>query len=345
MNQNFTPFVLTYWGRRGGGLRFFNETIADLLEQLPTGLILVSVRAEVFSNLPDLVQNRLINFDPRLRWYSNFPMNFSKSRQARIRLFMTEHNASSILVLMSHPSDCRIPSVFPSEFYLIRVVHDLRRHKGDLWPNFWVLKLMLKADETIALSDYIYEKLNVKKKSQASLIRTQKPRVIQVSEDLPNPYVLVAGRLKRYKNLKSIKKLEIPSEYGEILVAGKGAARYSSQTNSIIAIDRWLSDAEIEYLIKNASAVLIIHSEASQSGILEQANYWGVPAVVTRVGALEEQLAKRGKGISLDFPFTDGELKEAILSVLDKCYDEIPSRKFNMDISMGHFLIDRFRLS
>jgi glycosyltransferase involved in cell wall biosynthesis len=345
MNANLTPFVLTYWGRRGGGFRFFKETIGDLLEELSTASILVSLRSEVFSDLPDSFQARLINFDPKLSWHSNLPLSFSKSRQSRLRAFMLEQSATSIVVLMSHPSDCRIPSVFPSEFQLLRVVHDLRRHKGDIWPNPWAIKLILKAEKIVTLSDHIYNQLKVENKYRASLIRKQKPKVSQIVENLPDSYFLIIGRLKRYKNLQGIKGLSIPPVYGEIVVAGKGADRYSTKTNSVISIDRWLSDGEMEYLIKNSSGVLLIHSEASQSGILEQANFWGVPAVVTRVGALEEQLKKRGKGIAIEYPFTEQKLKEAILSVVDKCYEETPSQELIQDISMSNFLIDHFRLS
>jgi glycosyltransferase involved in cell wall biosynthesis len=39
--------------------------------------------------------------------------------------------------------------------------------------------------------------------------------------------------------------------------------------------------------------VICLYKEASQSGIVEQAKYWGVPIIVSNVGGLPEQIRGR----------------------------------------------------
>jgi glycosyltransferase involved in cell wall biosynthesis len=53
---------------------------------------------------------------------------------------------------------------------------------------------------------------------------------------------------------------------------------------------RWVAEAEIPNLIRSADALVLPYREASQSGVIPLGFALGVPAVVTPVGGLAEQV-------------------------------------------------------
>jgi glycosyltransferase involved in cell wall biosynthesis len=62
-------------------------------------------------------------------------------------------------------------------------------------------------------------------------------------------------------------------------------------------VNRWLSDAEISAILLRYQAVLLSHTDASQSGVVATAFGAGLPVVVTPVGGLTEQVENGVTGI------------------------------------------------
>jgi glycosyltransferase involved in cell wall biosynthesis len=64
-----------------------------------------------------------------------------------------------------------------------------------------------------------------------------------------------------------------------------------------VVINRWLTDGELGQLLVSHDAVVLTHTEASQSGIISAALGAGLPVVTTPAGGLAEQVQSRGGGL------------------------------------------------
>ncbi len=293
-------FLLHYWGTRGGGLRLFRESLLELL-MTTDSTIVVSCRESHISDFNVEHRKRIVNYDPN---FSNSKFITILNPFVRLRLyrkynrFLVSNKISNVLICMSHPLDVSIRKRVPKLTKVWRVVHDLERHQGDLWPTNRTIRRFLEDDLLIALSQETYNALPREKTLLSSLARknlTYLPLPPQESKMIPQRYILIVGRGGKYKGIK--KTLQLAKQYGNlpVVVAGKVSAVKSKIVNQvgIYFLNRWLTDSEMEWLIKNTSILLCLYEEASQSGVVEQAKFWGVPIMVSSKGALPSQVNGR----------------------------------------------------
>jgi glycosyltransferase involved in cell wall biosynthesis len=295
--MNDYPFLVHYWGSRGGGARLARETIFEIM-LTSDYRVYTSVKSHLISDLQAQFPGRLVNHDPRIP-NSKFQILFNyKARLRTIRRFEKfahEFNIMRIVVCMSHPWDVSISRKLSRSIKVFRVIHDLKPHKGDIWPTRFTISRLIREKNLIVLSNYISNLLSSTPHIIGSLARYRPTSAPSWSNDLPeifSPYLLIAGRGKRYQSMPAALEVALKVPDLNIVTTVRVHKKYRTSTR-IKSINRWLTDSELEFLISNASVVLCLYEEASQSGLVEQAKYWGVPIVVTNKGALVEQVEGR----------------------------------------------------
>lgn len=104
------------------------------------------------------------------------------------------------------------------------------------------------------------------------------------------------GRIENYKGLDMLVDafLQLNNKY-KLIIAGSGKIddrTYEKIINNerIELINRYIMDDEFTGLINRMDFVVLPYKRASQSGVIPLAFAHGKPVVVTRVGALEEQV-------------------------------------------------------
>ena len=110
------------------------------------------------------------------------------------------------------------------------------------------------------------------------------------------PCLLMIGRINYYKGIDLLKqtfsRLNF-SEIGELVIAGKFAANISRPDVSVYpkvtVVDKWLSPEEFDHYVRRCDFLLMPYLEATQSGIAAVSAGYLKPAIVSRVGAMEEQ--------------------------------------------------------
>ena len=329
--KNF-PHLLLYWGDKGGGLRLLSETIHEIVNA-GYSTVKVSVKSKTYDFLISQInpskgeKTRIINiFAPSVfdRLFLFLKLPFSEKK-----LTKNLNQSESIVVLMSSPGDLQIDCLSSYGVKVTRVIHDIKKHPGDLWPTNKTIKKMISSQRIITLSNFVFESIQHSNKFESSLARRNV--ATEIDSNLFNSsesYFVSVGRFKKYKNLEMLREIAKVSPEKNFIFAGVGSSAFKSIPN-VKVIDRWLQDAELEALIKNSTALLALYLEASQSGIVEQALYWRIPCIVLNRGALFEQVKQQ----NLTKFFPENPDAKSIAKLLNSNFDEwknsIPAYEVN----------------
>jgi glycosyltransferase involved in cell wall biosynthesis len=133
--------------------------------------------------------------------------------------------------------------------------------------------------------------------------------------------LLVFGRLFAYKGvdtaLEAFRILPESLSDAKLIVAGRGplAALARSQHN-VEVYEEYITDPDVETLLKEARLVLLPYKDATQSGVGLQAVARGVPCVVSSAGALPELVPDSVPGLVVP-PDDPARLAEAIVAHID----------------------------
>jgi glycosyltransferase involved in cell wall biosynthesis len=108
-----------------------------------------------------------------------------------------------------------------------------------------------------------------------------------------SPSVLLFGRLEQYKGVEVlVAAMDLVWDQRpevKLVVAGAGAAaRLVPDEPRVSLIPRYISEAEVDALLAQASLVALPYTQASQSGVGALAIAAGVPVVVSDLGALPQ---------------------------------------------------------
>ena len=304
MRSKVFPFVIIYWGSGGGGLRLAREAIIEVA-MTSTQQILTSIREELICDLIDLYPNRILNCNPVIpKSKLAMALNQSKKKKTRraFKEFLNKSESKRVLIVMPHPWDISLSKYLGNQISIYRIIHDLKRHPGDIWPNGHTIRRMKKDSKLIALSIYTFNLLPKEKTIEASLARLM-PSVVPVKppemSEKEEGYILVVGRNKRYQQISQTIDL-ISSITTKRIITNTSNAKNFGLNPRVTVIKRWLSDPELEYLISHAGVVVCLYREASQSGVVEQAKYWGTSIMVSNHGALPEQIRGRSNCYIID---------------------------------------------
>jgi glycosyltransferase involved in cell wall biosynthesis len=211
-------------------------------------------------------------------------------------------------------------------------VHDADLHPGDghLMQMTLQRALVRRADAVVTLSEHV--RLGV----QAQGIADGKPMLFaslppyMLPEPAPPPRahggklrLLSFGRLLPYKGLdilaESLSRL-LPRDDLDVRVIGRGPESPPldalRRLPGVSVENRWVPEEEVATLLAWADALVLSHTEASQSGVAAAAVAAGRWVVATRVGGLPEQV-KGARHATLCDPNTES-LTEALRALLAK---------------------------
>ncbi len=190
---------------------------------------------------------------------------------------------------------CLIPRM--ANIPIIYVAHDDRPHIGDYYPTLQrrlQSALMHQASQTVALSHYVYEQIL----SSGQLLGKPHCKVIPLSahdvahQNKPklaprgDVSLLFLGRVLKYKGLLMLADaLEaFRNRPGwRLTIAGVGpdtasiAARFRNFSQVDLSRLRVLDEAEVDALLEEHDVLICPYLEASQSGVISEALYHGMP--------------------------------------------------------------------
>lgn len=269
------------------------------------------------------------------------------------------HKYNSVIVFGPHGWDF----IFLMLFRLCRrrayyVVHDGIMHKGDddiIHQKLLVLAMKI-ASNHIFLSHYVQTLVTNK-------LCIIKPYIIiphgiisysnnnePICEYKQKPVLLMIGGISHYKGInlliESLPLLNFDN-IGEIIIAGKFAVNVSQPDISTYAkvkiINKYLSSEEFDTFVRKSDFILMPYWEATQSGVAAVSIGYAKPAIVTKVGAMEEQFGTAAYYIesltsielanAIHFAISDPQKYMKIRSELkDKC-DELSWSSLSQKLS------------
>jgi glycosyltransferase involved in cell wall biosynthesis len=303
--------LLWYWGRRGAGGQM-TLALAEALARQPgvRVALAISAQAELRAELEAL--GLPIEALPTYASAAGFALGFLRLPWLawRLRRQARHFRADAVVSVMTHLwTPLVAPVLNRSGLRYLPFIHDAAPHPGDpgwLWD--WRLNTELDAaSAAIALSDAV-----------AATLRQRRPGLpvhrLALGAHLPRawldhpaaarppggeaPRFLLFGRLRAYKGLDLLRdawpllRSRCPDAALHIIGEGdpEALAPGLAALPGVRVEARWLAEAEIPTLIAAADAVVLPYREASQSGVVALAYALGVPAVVTPVGGLAEQV-------------------------------------------------------
>lgn len=234
-----------------------------------------------------------------------------------------EYNIGVFWAVDSEILTSSIINTINKEIYSLITVHDVVFHpsndesfKTKILRKFhlaWRKKSMLNSDKIIVLSEESMKKFNGKyhKYFDKTQLLTLGAHITSLKADRPievlygkKQYFLFFGRFEKYKGLDVLANIfSQPEARGyNLIVAGDGEIDNSVQvkmreSKNINLIKRYITDAEMVWLIKNSLAVILPYSEASQSGVIPISYYFGVPVVVSNIAGLTQFVENRKSGL------------------------------------------------
>lgn len=268
---------LLYLGRNGAGINFARE--------LDKRIILEKVFLSDFHKDSFPVQNHYrfldVKKDPVRFFLSLFytPKNLRDFAKELVSI-----GPANLLIPMATPLDLKlIRGLKNRDINVIQIIHDSKRHPGDLWPNWISIRKMIYRSKSL-----VFLSRTVANDIEASLKVMPPYRIVyhpffEIStslsvKNLEFEYLLLIGRVRRYKGAKALikawKKICHLNEFSKyhLVIAGKGTSLWmNTKRHRIHRMNYWLSDYEFDSLIENAKVVLFPYKEASQSGVMSKA--------------------------------------------------------------------------
>lgn len=199
---------------------------------------------------------------------------------------------------------------------LVYVAHDASPHPGDYAPMAQIATqnvLLRLASRIVTVSHYVESAIQPIVGARRTSLITSVPLtahckpVAQKARTRRGPILrmLFLGRILNYKGLSVLRKaLEMIRGRVDwsLTIAGYGTEAdyvcelYADLPQVDLTYVRWLLEDDINALIDGHDAVICPYIEASQSGIISEAATLGLPAIVTPVGALPEQVGFGASG-------------------------------------------------
>ncbi len=294
---------------------------------------------------------------PTLRILVLLGIGRARARQQIVQQIKKD-KIKTIIIPMAHPWDLHFQKYLQIQgVKVIRIIHDSKRHPGDIWPRNKDILKMCDADQIITLSRFTASFLEIHSNktivSCHPVLKYGSSSSTLNAQVLINNYDLIIGRQKKYQNSKKVIRwwVKLPASIKQsrnLVVAGNlnmtTRMAVSSEKN-VILLDRWLTDAEFGYLVENANRVICIYKEASQSGIVSAAQFAGVPVLVSNVGGLPEQIETFGGGVVASLlSEVDWQAKYIILNELKSLSNnaEFRTTKFMSDILLAIDAVESF---
>lgn len=308
--------LIWHWGRRGGGVRYTYELVRELRHDPDLRLHLsLSKQGDIYDDLQSLGLPAF-NIDT---YYSVPSAIMALLRlpftRARFWRYVRKYDISVVVCTMSHLWDVAILWRRPRDIPYVLVLHDALPHSGD---DIAIRKRMLdseiaSSDGIIALTehtrklvvannDYPAERVWIMPLGVFPYAVSDAPARAQGTRPLQ---LLFFGRFLPYKGLDLLlDAYRILKQQGKnvaLRIAGPGDIEpYKQQLADLPDVDldnRWIPEEEVGAIFEDIDIVVAPYRGASQSGVLATSGAAGIPAVVTPVGGLAEQVLHEETGI------------------------------------------------
>jgi hypothetical protein len=279
---------LVYLGHRGGGSQFAHAVYESLRSE-QTKLIVSDQSSEVFPaeaiRVPGIPSGVISNVI--------FCLKLNR-RKTLLQTIADIIEKDSIVFLMPHPID------FPLRRRLKKnskytVIHDAKRHKGDIWPLSLTIRRLAKAPGTkIFLSNHVYQATKKFIVGDASVLPLLMGKIVDdpyLNRDID---IAILGRHKKYKNVAFQLRLidELGAQFSIFASVPPGTQKRLKPRAGLVIREGWLSTSEFQQILQRSKSIILTHSEASQSGLIVDAIRFGVCPVVPNIPGLEEQARK-----------------------------------------------------
>lgn len=146
----------------------------------------------------------------------------------------------------------------------------------------------------------------------------------ELCDNFSKGFFLFFGAIEKYKNVEGLVRafsallVDYPS--ATLVIAGRGTVEkevleeISQHRDSVVFLNRYISDGELVYLMKGARATLLPYLEATQSGVLPISYSFGKPVVTSGAPGLAEFVVDGETGFVVD---GEAELIAAMADLLD----------------------------
>jgi glycosyltransferase involved in cell wall biosynthesis len=315
-NDGRARVLFSYWGRRGAGAQFTLEIArASCSNSNLPAAISIARQNELFRHFNEFSDRLLVVDTFGSGWGAVLQSWRIAVARRRLAAYIKQHRIVAVIEIMPHVwSPFVMPVVQAAGARYITIVHDAVAHPGDHtgWAKALLDRPMQRADRVVTMSAAVARRVEASGLVPASKIATvlhpDFSYGVTVGRRAPaagEPFRLAfLGRIMDYKGLPlfvdAMEQLRAEGAAIEGGVYGEGALGVVEprlQPLKIDVVNRWLSEAEIADILARAHAVVVSHTEASQSGIVAMALGAGLPVVATPVGGLVEQVADGVTGI------------------------------------------------
>ncbi len=305
--------AILYLGRRGAG----SALTKTLLSKFPQECVILSSRNEDFlvSDSKTMSEQIVITW-PRYFLYFISPIILEKM----VSRILIEQQIERVLLPMPSPLDSRIlRGIRKRGFEVVSIVHDAKRHPGDLWPrNIDIKRIFFASNYIITLSAYVKSQLVELYGNSKTILDIAHPvfdfRKEKDNDFFPKDYFLFIGRIKKYKGVNLLldawKLAGIEDQM--LLVAGKGRLKRKFFHYPFVSImNDWLSEEKIFALMSRAKIIIFPYLESSQSGLIPLAISLQKRLVVSNLPGLQEQVGDYDKCTF----FESGEVESLTLAL------------------------------
>lgn len=311
--------LIVFWGLGGGGVRFTYRVACELVTALGPACVRISLNAE-----SALVSETKALGAAVHTVHASSGHKSSTSILAELPSLMIEFIR---LILNTRPESVLIPINFAHAtaisliakmfgIKLIYAMHDLAPHPGDYARTYQKISqamILRLSDSLVALSDFVAAsatpalQCRLQDRTYVAHLNSVVLRIRTKAKTLGAGPVrfLFIGRLLRYKGLsllaQALEKLADRDDW-RLVIAGNGAEhdfvleafrRFPQVDLSKVS---WLSESDVDILLSQADVLVCPYIEASQSGVVTEAQSYAIPAIVTPVGALMEQVGYGSAG-------------------------------------------------
>lgn len=303
------PVMLWCWGRRGSALRYTVD-LARALAADPSLAVHLSMsrQSEFFAEAQGL---GLPGF--HIDTYSSaagFACGLFRLPAIRhsFAAYIRRHAIAAVDDTMSHLwHPAAVGAVRAGGAALVMTLHDAEPHPGEDRPGRdWLLRReVAAADALICLTRHVRDRACARfaiDQRRTSIVPHAAlaygaPRLRQAPSGRPWR-LLFLGRIMPYKGpavmLAAYCELRRRGLPVVLHVAGPGDASLlgaHADVDGLRVEARWLAESELGPIVDSADLVVCPYTEASQSGVVPTGFAAGLPAVVTPVGGLAEQVA------------------------------------------------------
>jgi len=307
--------LFAYWGRRGALARLTLDLArsALLMPELAP-VVSVSRQNELYSEFQALGDSLMVA-DTFSSGVGAVHVPRLLRLRAKLARVLQQRRIETVIAMMPHVwCPFVMPVVRRSGRRYALIVHDALPHPGDPTNalNGWLLRDAANANVVITLREAVSQRLSaavgIPPAKIVSLFHPDLNHGPPVSSQPPAPgeafRILFFGRLLPYKGMPMfVEAVELLRNAGvciEIGVFGEGDLRaVSNRLHAIGAevVNRWIPDEQVARIFSRYHAVVLAHTEASQSGVIATAHGLGLPVIATPVGGLPEQIREGITGL------------------------------------------------